>query len=58
MQSAVQYAILAISYLGLALGYLPGLRMNRATIALVGQEAASMSSKNAAISRSNSRILI
>ncbi len=32
----VQYTILGISYLGLALGYLPGLRMNRATIALVG----------------------
>lgn len=32
----VQYTVLAISYLGLALGYLPGLRMNRATIALVG----------------------
>ncbi|MBI4780024.1 MAG: anion transporter [Oscillatoriophycideae cyanobacterium NC_groundwater_1537_Pr4_S-0.65um_50_18] len=34
--SIAQYLILAISYLGLALGYLPGLRMNRATIALVG----------------------
>jgi Na+/H+ antiporter NhaD/arsenite permease-like protein len=28
--------VLGISYFGLALGYLPGLRMNRATIALVG----------------------
>lgn len=33
---ALQYAILTVSYLGLALGYLPGLRMNRATIALAG----------------------
>lgn len=31
-----QYTVLMISYGGLALGYLPGLRMNRATIALVG----------------------
>lgn len=31
-----QYLILGLSYLGLGLGYLPGLRMNRATIALVG----------------------
>jgi len=29
-----QYGILALSYLGLALGYVPGFRMNRATIAL------------------------
>jgi Na+/H+ antiporter NhaD/arsenite permease-like protein len=36
LQTLLQYLILAISYLGLALGYLPGLRMNRATIALVG----------------------
>ncbi|MBF2050055.1 MAG: anion transporter [Elainella sp. C42_A2020_010] len=34
--SLLQYLVLAVSYLGLALGYLPGLRMNRATIALVG----------------------
>ena len=32
----VQYGVLALSYLGLGLGYLPGLRMNRATIAMVG----------------------
>jgi Na+/H+ antiporter NhaD/arsenite permease-like protein len=32
----LQYLILALSYLGLGLGYLPGVRMNRATIALVG----------------------
>ncbi|PSN10698.1 anion transporter, partial [filamentous cyanobacterium CCT1] len=31
----VQGLVLAISYLSLALGYVPGLRMNRATIALV-----------------------
>ncbi|MGH1392682.1 MAG: anion transporter [Trichormus sp.] len=30
------YSVLSLTYLGLALGYLPGLRMNRATIALVG----------------------
>jgi hypothetical protein len=28
--------ILGFAFLGLALGYFPGLRMNRATIALVG----------------------
>jgi Na+/H+ antiporter NhaD/arsenite permease-like protein len=33
---AIVYAVLGISYVGLGLGYLPGLRMNRATIALVG----------------------
>jgi Na+/H+ antiporter NhaD/arsenite permease-like protein len=31
----VQGVVLGLSYLGLALGYVPGLRMNRATIALV-----------------------
>jgi Na+/H+ antiporter NhaD/arsenite permease-like protein len=31
-----RYLVLVLSYIGLALGYLPGLRMNRATIALVG----------------------
>ncbi|MGI2903973.1 anion transporter [Tolypothrix sp. VBCCA 56010] len=30
------YSVLGLTYLGLALGSLPGLRMNRATIALVG----------------------
>ncbi|MCX7595985.1 MAG: anion transporter [Fischerella sp.] len=30
------YGVLGLTYLGLALGYLPSLRMNRATIALVG----------------------
>lgn len=30
------YLLLGLTYLGLALGYIPGLRMNRATIALVG----------------------
>ncbi|MBD2197034.1 MULTISPECIES: anion transporter [Calothrix] len=30
------YGVLGLTYLGLALGYIPGLRMNRATIALVG----------------------
>jgi hypothetical protein len=34
-ESAI-YAVLGITYIGLALGYIPGLRMNRATIALVG----------------------
>lgn len=32
----VTYSVLGLTYLGLALGYIPGLRMNRATIALVG----------------------
>nr|WP_216087088.1 SLC13 family permease [Stanieria cyanosphaera] len=32
----LRYLLLAITYLGLALGNLPGLRMNRATISLVG----------------------
>ncbi|MGF1932857.1 MAG: anion transporter [Nostoc sp. ChiQUE02] len=32
----VIYGVLGLTYLGLALGYIPGLRMNRATIALVG----------------------
>lgn len=31
----IQILLLALSYLGLGLGYVPGLRMNRATIALV-----------------------
>jgi Na+/H+ antiporter NhaD/arsenite permease-like protein len=31
----VEYFVIAIAYLGLALGYIPGLRMNRASIALV-----------------------
>jgi Na+/H+ antiporter NhaD/arsenite permease-like protein len=30
------YSVLGLTYLGLAVGYIPGLRMNRATIALVG----------------------
>lgn len=30
------YGVLGLTYFGLALGYIPGLRMNRATIALVG----------------------
>ncbi|MBD2214229.1 anion transporter [Nostoc linckia FACHB-104] len=30
------YSLLGLTYLGLALGYIPGLRMNRATIVLVG----------------------
>lgn len=30
------YSVLGLTYFGLALGYIPGLRMNRATIALVG----------------------
>ncbi|MFQ4134700.1 anion transporter [Nodosilinea sp. PGN35] len=35
----VQGLVLVLSYLGLALGYAPGLRMNRATIALVSAAA-------------------
>ncbi len=32
----IQVGVIVLTYLGLALGYIPGLRMNRATIALVG----------------------
>ena len=32
----LRYIIIGLTYIGLGLGYLPGLRMNRATIALVG----------------------
>jgi Na+/H+ antiporter NhaD/arsenite permease-like protein len=35
----LQYITLAVTYCGLALGFLPGLRMNRATIALMGSAA-------------------
>jgi Na+/H+ antiporter NhaD/arsenite permease-like protein len=35
-QLIAQYLVLGLSYLGLAMGRLPGLRMNRATIALAG----------------------
>jgi Na+/H+ antiporter NhaD/arsenite permease-like protein len=31
-----QYTVLALSYIGLGIGHIPGFRMNRATIALVG----------------------
>lgn len=36
---AAQLLVLGVSYVGLGLGYLPGLRMNRATIALAGSAA-------------------
>ncbi len=36
MLQTLQGLVLALSYVGLGLGYFPGLRMNRATIALVG----------------------
>jgi Na+/H+ antiporter NhaD/arsenite permease-like protein len=36
VQKLAIYAVLGLTYLGLALGYIPGVRMNRATIALVG----------------------
>lgn len=32
----IKYIVLALTYLGLGLGYLPALRMNRATIAMTG----------------------
>jgi Na+/H+ antiporter NhaD/arsenite permease-like protein len=32
----LKYGVIGLTYLGLAIGYFPGLRMNRATIALVG----------------------
>jgi Na+/H+ antiporter NhaD/arsenite permease-like protein len=34
--TATQYLVIALSYLGLGLGSVPGLRMNRATIAITG----------------------
>ncbi|MFN3360891.1 MAG: anion transporter [Pseudanabaenaceae cyanobacterium] len=36
MVSILIYAVLLVTYLGIGLGYIPGLRMNRPTIALVG----------------------
>jgi Na+/H+ antiporter NhaD/arsenite permease-like protein len=36
MLQVAQYIVLGISYVGLAIGFLPGLRMNRTTIAFVG----------------------
>jgi len=35
----LRYLVVILAYVGLGLGYLPGLRMNRATIALVGAAA-------------------
>lgn len=32
----LRYIVIALTYIGLGLGYIPGLRMNRASIALVG----------------------
>ena len=32
----LKYLVLGLSYLGFGLGYLPGLRMNRAAVAIVG----------------------
>lgn len=32
----LKYLVLAVTYLGFGLGYLPGLRMNRAAVAIVG----------------------
>ncbi len=32
----LKYLVLAVTYLGFGLGYLPGLRMNRAAAAIVG----------------------
>jgi hypothetical protein len=32
----LKYLVLAVTYLGCGLGYLPGLRMNRAAVAIVG----------------------
>jgi len=34
----LNYLILGLTYLGFGLGYLPGLRMNRAAIAIVGSD--------------------
>lgn len=35
----LRYLVIGLTYIGLGLGYIPGLRMNRATIALVGAAA-------------------
>ncbi|MBP5974916.1 anion transporter [Brasilonema sp. CT11] len=35
----LRYLVIILTYIGLGLGYLPGLRMNRATIAIVGAAA-------------------
>lgn len=32
----LKYLVLGLTYLGFGLGYLPGLRMNRAAVAIVG----------------------
>jgi len=32
----LKYLVLGVTYLGLGLGYFPGLRMNRAVVAIVG----------------------
>jgi hypothetical protein len=32
----LKYLVLAVTYLGFGLGYLPGLRMNRAAVVIVG----------------------
>jgi hypothetical protein len=32
----LKYLLLGVTYLGFGLGYLPGLRMNRAAVAIVG----------------------
>ncbi len=32
----LKYLVLGVTYLGFGLGYLPGLRMNRAAVAIVG----------------------
>jgi len=34
----LKYLVLGLTYLGFGLGYLPGLRMNRAAIAIVGSD--------------------
>jgi len=34
--SVLRFIVIGLTYIGLGLGYLPGLRMNRASIAIVG----------------------
>lgn len=34
----LKYLVLGLTYSGLGLGYLPGLRMNRAAVAIVGSD--------------------
>ncbi|MEG4121650.1 hypothetical protein QUA43_29790 [Microcoleus sp. N9_B4] len=34
----LKYLVLGLTYLGFGLGYLPGLRVNRAAVAIIGSD--------------------